>query len=327
MLNYPMNFFQSTFLSLFLGLRISRDTKESFDKFDHFINIEIKTEDKEVYHGYVSKHDQGVKYKGCIIVLHGVSDNRRDFLANYHFWKNMRNDFLYVVPEFPGFGESKLPFTKAGCYKSFILWMQYVKKYYNVYNFIIIGQSFGSTLGLDFYDYMYTHKKLEDNSANNPTYNPFFNPEHGKSVDIQFDDNEKFKITNLILYSPFTTTYIEVMDYYYVFWARLILRPILNYLITPDVYFNLINEPKDLNDSIITIIYTLNDREVPASNSIRLKNVLKNAQYVEYADHNHINLFIDHQIWDDNYNEINHGKRDISVNIKEISEINKMLRL
>ncbi|EOB12100.1 hypothetical protein NBO_552g0008 [Nosema bombycis CQ1] len=117
------------------------------------------------------------------------------------------------------------------------------------------------------------------------------------------------------------------MDYYYVFWARLILRPILNYLITPDVYFNLIKEPKDLNDSIITIIYTLNDREVPASNSIRLKNVLKNAQFVEYTDHNHINLFIDHQIWDDNYNEINHGKRDISVNIKEISEISKMLRL
>ncbi|KAF9764360.1 hypothetical protein NGRA_0633 [Nosema granulosis] len=271
------------FMNIFLGIPKLRTKEEYFDNIDRIlINKHIQNQRNEDLYGYISRVDQNKDYKGCIIILHGISDNRKDFFENYWLRDNMRDDFLYVIPDFPGFGESKLSFTKIGCYEMILNWMCVVKKDYGLNKFIIVGQSFGSTLGLDFYRWMSENDLLDTKET---------------------DKSEKFYLKKLILYSPFAVTHVAVLQYYLLGWANRVLGPIVRYLVNEEIDFDLTNLPKKLDPSIVELIYTPGDSLVPYTNSLMiLENFKAKSRMIEAK--NHINLFICNEVWQESYNNL-----------------------
>lgn len=291
------------FMNFFLGTYKSTADHSAFDNFEPFVNKSIENDNHEKFFGYVSTIKSNVTYKGCIIILHGVSDNRKDFLANYHFKNNMRDDYLYVVPEFPGFGESTLPFTKMECYRSILMWMKHIKDDYDLNNFILVGQSFGSTLALDFYNYMFLNEMLDSSDAQMENSLPIEQNEVKVFTCNKDIGNEKFNVRQLILFSPFAVSHIVALQYCKLHWALTVLGPLVKYLINEEITFDLTKLADGLDSSIVTIIYTPDDVEVPCSNSLEIKKNF-NVKLIKYKGKNHINLFIDSRIWKNVYKKL-----------------------
>lgn len=145
-----MNIFalSSYFTNKFLLNEDSKQPSSYFNDFGQWKNVNLPS---HKLYAYINKPENAEE---CVMYLHGHRINRKEALGLSTLLNKLNPKFMYIVPEYRGFGESEDMFDKNEINKDLYSWINFIEQDYKIKKFRIVGHSLGAAIAASFFKYL-----------------------------------------------------------------------------------------------------------------------------------------------------------------------------
>ncbi|EQB61411.1 hydrolase with alpha beta fold protein [Vairimorpha apis BRL 01] len=145
-----MNIFtlSSYFTSKFLMNEDSKQPSTYFNDYGFWKNINLPNHKMYAYINVPKSPTE------CVMYLHGHRVNRKEALNLSELFNKLNPNFMYIIPEYRGFGESDETFDKNEINDDLLKWLKFIIKKYNVNKFRIAGHSLGAAIASSLFKYL-----------------------------------------------------------------------------------------------------------------------------------------------------------------------------
>lgn len=250
------------FKKLFLGYETTVKPHKIYNEFKE--NIYIETEDKETVGAFLLKPKTIDENTDFFIFCHGKGCDRSDVYKVGAFARLVSSyNVCFLLIDYRGFGDSTGKYTISGVNYDLLAGFDYIMKEYNAKSVNLVGHSLGCAIAL----------------------------EYGKFA-VQ---NNKWIPKNIFCMAPFISTLEICKDFKYFYRIFTFLIPHLSRTIEKYFNYDNLNNARYVKD----ILYIFHGNQ---DSLINIKHGKKIAEEVSCKFYelrkNHLNIFIDEQLWD-----------------------------